>query len=809
MSILYTKTYETGSGTQLTDLVSSAGKDWDASYWIENGIYCTGRPPCFVNFRGDVYVIGAFSRVLYRPKQDRRFLPAGIIGARRKLSVIEAAGSGGSEGRALAFVTLLHKEGALELAESDRSNVVDVGSVTGGGFTWSNLPTENEEFRVTHIRGYRSMDGDEYRMAWESPYGIASFTENLLTNARTILAPDWKDNGIPPKGLHYGTDWAGRVFYARTAEHPYRLWWSAPGAPQNVKDTAYVDTWDRSTITAIHKARNELIVFTQRNAYLVRQFGQESLEDFVLSKLDSNVGCISHFGAVEIHNRLWFPSEDGIWIYDGAFHYVMRDMRPYWVDDYTANKNIFQAGHAYDDRNDKTYVFVAGRNPPQLLEGEFLCGTVAYVGTYEMFEPSIGGDRPQPDWTIDAYGRRNSSAVYDADGNVLIGSCDGIIRKADPTDGDDDGDSLLKAMVIRHGLNLLNEPGDDLESGKQLDEFWCYVESELNGWTLYLMGGDEHAWRQTRPDNVWQFWKVDVPASQKIYASTIANVTKTLQATPKTVHYFGKPVKVSGRGYLTEIRATSPVGLKYRGHGGSFSPGSAERTFEFETNFDLTLEWRIFGDTPWNTGPVRVIDTTDPSPTNIAIEFRSSVVYNYGAIAYPVGLTFDFAGSNMPGDSTDSIVTPNTEKITTVVFLNAATVMADGTLSVTATDANGVSDSVAIDVLVATHTAKLQNQVDAGGWTDVFPVGPVTFLNTVQIRSVIGGSLYPVFLTEQHTYEGYSPNSPDLQINAAGNYEEWTLSDPFPVVTHYALLATKDAVDGNFLASRNGSILWT
>ena len=812
MSILYTKTYDSGNGSYLTDLMSSAGKDWGASYWIANGIYSTGRPPCFSNYRGDVYIIGCFSRVLYRPRQDRRFLPAGIVAPRKKLAVVEAAGSGGSTGAALAFVTLLHKEGALVLAESDRSNVVDIGTVSGGGFAWSNLPTNNEEFRVTHIRGYRSMDGDDYRMAWESPYGISTFTENVLTQHRTILAPAWKRNGIPPKGLHYGTDWAGRMFYARTSEHPYRLWWSPPGDPQYVGQTSYLDTWDRSTITCIAKAHNELIVFTLRNAYLVRQFGQEASSDFVLVKLDSSVGCISHFGAIEIHNRLWFPSEDGVWIYDGGFHYVMRDMRPYWVSDFKANKSAFLGGHAFNDRDQKTYVYTTGRSPAQIFEG-FTCGTVGYVGTYEMYEPSIAGidAQPQPDWTIDAFGRRNSSAHYNADGEVLIGSCDGQIRKFSDTDPDDDGDSVRKALVIRHGLNVLNEPGDDVESGKQLSDFWCYVEAETGPWTMYLMGGDEHTWRSVRPDNVWQFWKVDVAASFSEYAKKLGAVTKTLKATPKTVHYFGQPPRVSGRGYVLEIQASSPVGVKYRGHGGSYSPGAAGRPFEDFTNFDLTVEWRKQGDVTWETGPVSVIDLTDPNPPSVTIEFRATVAYQYGTISYPVGLTYAFTGSNLPEDDvTDQIVTPNSEKITAIVFTGVDTAAASGAVVVTAVDANGVEQnaSVQLAVSVSTHFAELENQVNSGGWDTTWPVTGVGGGDVVEIRTVVSGSRYDVQVTELH-HAVHAPGSP-LLVSAAGNYLTWTI--PYPGAgTKSVQMWTQDApggVPGTSLVSENQQIQW-
>lgn len=702
MALIYTRTVVQSSGSFLTDLKSTSGKSWPSEGtggWIEQGITSSGRTPVFINFRGDLFCVGAFSRVVYRPKTERRFIPAGIKGPRIKIAVVEGGGAGGSVGRALAYVTLLHKVGDLELAESDRSNVVDIGTVAGGGFVWSNLPTIDEDLRVTTIRGYRSMDGDDYRMAFEQPFGISGFTENVLTPDRTLTAPKRNDNDIPPVGLHFATDFGGRMFYAHTAEHPYRLWWSAAGNPQYVNPLKTLDTWDRAAITCVAKARNALIVFTRFGAYLVRQFGRESLEDFILQKLDTGVGCINHHGAIEIHNRLWFPSEDGIWIYDSGFLYLMRDMRPYWVADYDANKGAFQSGFAYDDKSAKTYVFQTGRSPTTLLDGEFVCGTIAYVGTYENYEPSIAGPnrRPSPDWTVDIYGRRNSSALFNRDREVLIGSCDGLIRKHDDTDPDDDGDTLVKELVIRHGANNFMQPGDDIESGKTINDFWCYVEAELNAWTLRLLGGDEHAWRQIVPENTWQFWKVDVPASLSTYSKTIGAVTKLLQASPKTVHYFGKPPKVSGRCLAVEVRVKSPVGVVYRGHGGSFEPGPAYRPPELETNFALTTEWRVQGDPTFLTGNISVTGRG----ANVTIEIKTTATYPFGAPGYPIALTLDFEGTNMPADDTDSIVSPNFDVTTLAVFSVGGAMPATGTLDITGTDGNGIVGKAAPQLTVS------------------------------------------------------------------------------------------------------------
>jgi hypothetical protein len=108
----------------------------------------------------------------------------------------------------------------------------------------------------------------------------------------------------------------------------------------------------------------------------------------------------------------------------------------------------------------------------------------------------------------------------------------------------------------------------------------------------------------------------------------------------------------------------------------------------------------------------------------------------------------------------------------------------------------------------------MENQVDGGGWGTSWPVGPVSVINTVEIRGNISGSLYPVFLTLSHDGEnngagGESPNSPDIQINAAGAYEEWELDAPVIAGTYAARMTTKDAAGGNTLKSEAQNIQWT
>lgn len=562
-----------------------------ANEFEADGVILTERRPCMVWFRGDLYIIGYYTRpVVQQRETNGRWYPAGIRRPMYPLAVAPGGGTGGSSGSCLAFITFLHKVGSKVLAESNPSNVVNVGELTGQGRAWTNIDSSTAESRVTHVRGYVSMNGDLFRAAWESPYGITALEENVRTLQLTFAGPNEWQYGIPPE-TYFGHVFAGRMWYAHSAAYPYRIWYSEPGKPQQVRASSFRDTLDREPITGIWKGRNELIVFCRRSSYMIRDSGTGV---FVMEKLDSDVGCITHHGIQEIHNKIWFPSEDGIWIYDGSFRYLMKELTPLWRDDFDANRAAFDNGFALHDRIDKVYMFVTRRvTRPEFENSDISPGTLTYAGYYGAFEPSMVGNQPHPEWTLDMKYRFDSCGFYDEFGRLVIGDCDGKIRVADEDDPDDDGDSLNKALIIRRGHDLFFEPGDDLEQGgKHLAQLWYYVESEYTAWSCNIKGGDEQSWQGIQPDDDFWHWSATVAASAKSETRVVKGSRSgkrywTQSYVPATVHWF-TPERVTGRGFTMELRATAPRRLQYRGVGGMWAPGSTQRGVASYLSYDLT-----------------------------------------------------------------------------------------------------------------------------------------------------------------------------------------------------------------------------
>jgi hypothetical protein len=561
--------------------IGVSGSPYNAAFWQSQGIFSTEARPCITNFRGDEYIIGAYSRPVFRLAADKQWYPAGIVPPFFPVSIVLAGSGTGIAGAGLGYITFLQKLGDRVVQESNPSNVVDFGTMAGEERVWSNIQNTGAEYHVTHVRGYVSMDGGDYRMAWEAPYGLTTITESTPTAALSHLGPNF-DHNIPPSGVLYGHPFAGRMAYANNAQYPYRVWISKPGFPQYVPEANFRDTYAREPITGLWRGRNELIIFCLRNSYLLRQFGSGE-NDFVLERLDSNVGCISHFGIQEIHNRLWFPGEDGIWIYDGGFHYLMPDLRKLWQDDYAANQDAFQNGFAGHDRINKVYIYFTNRSDrPEWENTQLNPGTIRYVGYYASFEPSMLGEASYPEWSLDFLDRFDSAALYNQNAELLIASCDGIVRKQDDADGDDDGDLLQKELIIRTGHNLFGDPGGDIQSGKKLDQVWVHCESESNAWEFRCLGGDEEAWNQVFPDNVRHFWKADIAASAETQQRTYDDGVYEFTYVAKAVHFL-LPEQVVGRGFTFETRAVAPIGMKYRGVGGMWSPGAAHRVPQTET----------------------------------------------------------------------------------------------------------------------------------------------------------------------------------------------------------------------------------
>ncbi len=353
-----------------------------------------------------------------------------------------------------------------------------------------------------------------------------------------------------------------RAWYAGNPTFPDRVYFSEIGEPESVGAESFVFTRDGEAVTGIKRVRDYLVIFCKRSTYTLQGFTES---DFNVQKASPNIGCISYGSIVNIDDRLWFASEHGVYLFDGSFKLLMKNLKNYWRDAYltsSATLANYEDSVGGDDRYRRIYKLLVVQP-----EDPF---SFYYCGHYADFEPEYEGSKNQPDWTFDIRGRKDSAVgLLAAPGSLrdefYTGSCDGYVRKENvQSNADDDDDSYGKALIIRTGHFLYNDPGGGRNHGKVLTDLDVYVESESTDWTLNVFGGDEEASQAETPM---------FTATRVASALTDGDGNTYL---PQAVHHF-RPTGVAGRGFTHEITAVGPQGVEYRGLGGAWKVGVATR----------------------------------------------------------------------------------------------------------------------------------------------------------------------------------------------------------------------------------------
>lgn len=533
---------------------------------LDANIIGTGRKTCFVKFKKRKLVLGSFSRPVI-VLEDRKPYEAGILPP-QSAPTLAAAGVGTVTGAVIGACSFRHRINGKIIHESDLGPFSPAVSLTdNAGRDWSGIPTIAQR-RVTHVVGYYSFEGDEMREAWERPIGTLTVSETVGALARGDVAPDFHELLVPP-WTGFGENWHARAWYAGLdGTHPYRAWYSEPNKPETIE--GHIDTLGYEAITGIVAQDDILVLMCRRLKYQVRGYTQS---DFKIDRLPG-FGCVSHHSiAKDYAGRVWWAAEEGIVAND---EYQSADVRTYWRKDIEQSPEAFEASWAIHDRKFSVYKLCTPRRER--------AGTAADPKSFyyvQSYFPDVA-----PATTFDIRAREDTAASYDEDGRVITASCDGIVRRENvESNGDDDGDAYQKRFVLRTGHINMGRPGGDEKEGKRLVRLWVFVRSELTGWTLYAIGGEEDSWlrlsndipidpNQVVIDNTRHFWRAVIAASaQAGYTPPNVGLDNWFFTNePKTVHHF-QPERVSGRGFVIQIDATAPKSLRYTGFGGLWEKG--------------------------------------------------------------------------------------------------------------------------------------------------------------------------------------------------------------------------------------------
>lgn len=546
-----------------------------------HAIASAGRPlAAYTTYRGTTYISGYFERALmFTP--DWGLFPAGVRAPMSIPTLAVGGSSSGSSGVVFGYVTFAQEKNGKTIQESNPAGPTGTITVTGQGFLWSSLPTVSVDPHVTHIYGYRSVDGANARRAWsrEIRAAVTTLTENVLTadlgselvvrvGLDNVTDTDVNARGVPPfcravAIYHDSGYWAG------DPAHPDRIYPSNIYEPWAVNvsedDGTFLRTRDGEAVVGLitHPGTDELIVFCSPAAvYAIAGYGPDDRE---MRKIPGgNYELTSHqsLRLVGPDADVWGACQEGTVMYNGTFRWIMQDWQEDWKERIKANPELFARCWAVYDREGRGYKL---RTP---LDSSEVDQSFYFFGQYE---PVRRGD--QPWWTTDVRTRNDTCAAEVRPfgkpfAEIHTGSTDGYLRLENvASNEDDDGDDYDKALDLTHGHQWLPDQEGDDQHGSKVSDLDVYLKNEDDEATVYIYAGDDTA-------------RNAVDAA--VYSTTIPATrvpTGQRQRVARTSQHRDPSEKATGKGISVRIRVENPVGVEYRGYGVYYVPGVPQRPF--------------------------------------------------------------------------------------------------------------------------------------------------------------------------------------------------------------------------------------
>jgi len=528
--------------------------------------------PILLRYRGRVYMFGFFSTPAM-VTEARKVNIMGIPAPPAAPTLAVGTSSGGSTGLAIAYLTFVEKDAGKVIHESNPSQPSATISLNGQGRAWTVLPTSSINPRVTHIRGYVSMDGALPAFAWERQIGVTSVNENVLTGQLGERLPlfEGPDNqfdvdpfarGVPPNG-RYAEVYHDSMWISGDFDFPTRIYFSRLFEPESfnttIKERGWLETLDGEAVTGLKRWGDLLFVGCLRAMYVIQGF---SAGDYQIVKVQNYYGCISNASMqlVGPDSDLWGAGQEGVWMYNGSFHDLMEeDLRGEWRDDYRANQINYEDCFAAEDRFSRTYQLVI----PQDDESTF-----KWVGHWVPV--TMRGAAP---WWVHDIRTRQDNAIGsliisndDHYGELLTGSCDGFIRKENVQDDpDDDGDSYQKALTLQTKHFFFGDQGGDDAHGRNFPALDVFLQNESTSVTLSAKAGDDSAQVSTTPQ-----W------SRTISAGAVSTPRAKVARTSLS---FNGLSEINGKGITLRFTATAPLNVRLRGFAIYHTQGEQERLF--------------------------------------------------------------------------------------------------------------------------------------------------------------------------------------------------------------------------------------
>lgn len=452
-------------------------------------------------------------------------------------------------------------------AETDEGSPLSAPSTTlalsAQGVSWTSLPTDPQNPRVTHLRFWRAVDGSLPRLVTERQIGVTSILESTAVGD---LGEAFTEDFEKFPRCRYNAVWRDRQVMAGDDEHPDTLYLSLIGLPE--RKSISLRTKSGQPITGLAIVRDTLLVGCTRSFEVVSGYTED---DLAIEIAQPQIGLASHHSMRLIHGNLWVPNEIGFYVTDGSgWFFVGDDIEAKFSGEYKIRRDAYERSWAFHDPFDKIYGLYVGPHTDVASKNVF------WAAAYDGVTPLEGGRMGQPDWSYDTFSRGYScgEVLYIPNGRrgdlYLGGSADGTIYKANNYDpnvsgyDDDVADDGTKHLIIRTGAEGYGDFGGDLAHGKRFTEIDMFLATEFKDSTLNLYAGDEDAYparavtktflmeasRATSADDyVWQ--------SKRVWSFGLANV--------------------SGRRLVVEVRADTTHRLEWAGYQVYWKEGPAPR----------------------------------------------------------------------------------------------------------------------------------------------------------------------------------------------------------------------------------------
>lgn len=443
------------------------------------------------------------------------------------------------------------------------------------GVLWGSFPVPPSA-RVTHISGWRSVDGGLPRLVWTRQIGVVSVQESTALGDLGEAAVD--EFELFPR-CRFNVIWHERQVMAGDDEHPDTIYLSLIGDFEKFGFLT-LKTKSGQAITGLLEVGGTLIVECRRAMEVVTGWTEDDLS---IDIVQHGFGGVGHHAATKFHNYAMVWSNLGPYLTDGSGWWPMyKEIKTKWAEEYELRRTAYDLSFAAHDPVTGTVMLHVGPHSDVVISAlpgglEIVHPDTFWLADYSSVIPDVGGGYAQPFWGYDlADDLVFASAVpltvpSGRRSDLYYGGCDGRIYRADPMSLSGAEGVSPGLARLRTGAMFFSDDGGDIAQGKKFVWIDMFVESEVDEWVLNLYGGDEHA-----------FPAVDLtsnPAVVPSYTATVPGseeVVGAIRFQAKTTHPFNLVGnRVIGRALVVEVKLASG---EFRGFQLYWMEGETQRT---------------------------------------------------------------------------------------------------------------------------------------------------------------------------------------------------------------------------------------